>query len=255
MTDAALGRFYPDTYWGGAEPSLGWIHASQAEKTRFVAACGLGHGRVLDVGCGSGLFLQALDERRWHRAGVETGPVAAELARRSLGRDRVFTGTLIEARAAGWLTAADERFDLVTLWSALEHMNRPRENLIEVHRRLGPGGTLIVQVPNIACYQARWFKGAWFALDAPRHRHHFDAETLARLLTETGFSIYRQTHFSESHNVHALRQSLKTRLRSSVGRVIARPLFLVSIPFLMPLDYIMSAMGSGATLTVAARAI
>src|SRR5262245_43869007 len=48
MIAAELGRFYPNDYWGGAaEPSLDWIVSSQAEKTRFLARCGLNGGAIL----------------------------------------------------------------------------------------------------------------------------------------------------------------------------------------------------------------
>ncbi|MCI0487069.1 MAG: class I SAM-dependent methyltransferase [Blastocatellia bacterium] len=250
MTESELARFYPEDYWGaGDDPSQKWIVSSQSEKTRFLKKCNLAGGRILDVGCGSGLFLRALDAERWNRFGVETGPVASEAARRALGRDSIFNGTLIEA------SHDDAAFDVVTFWSALEHMNEPRENLIEARRIIKKGGSLIVQVPNAASYQARVFGGGWFALDAPRHRYHFTPETLGRLLAETGFEIYRTTFFSKAHNSHALRQSLKSKLRGEHSSFPGRALFLLSIPFIKPFDHLMTAMGKGATITTAARAV
>ena len=257
ISDDDLARFYPDTYWGDAgPPSDQWVMASQREKTRFVKKCGLAGGRVLDVGCGSGLFLRALDGEHWNRFGIEIGAVAAETARSAVaGGGEVFCGTLLDARDSGWLSDLDSGFDLVTLWSALEHMNNPRENLHEARRRLKAGGTLIVQVPNAASYQARWFGGRWFALDAPRHRYHFNPARLRQLLMDAGFEPYRLTLFSTSHNAHALRQSLKSTLfNSGLGPRAARALFVLSIPFQRPLDYAMTAIGSGATITVASRA-
>lgn len=249
MTESELARFYPEDYWGaGAEPSQKWIVSSQAEKTRFLKKCNLEGGRILDIGCGSGLFLRALDDARWDRFGVETGSVATEAARRALGNDRIFNGTLIEA------SHDEAQFDVVTLWSALEHMNEPRENLIEARRIIKKGGTLIVQVPNVSSYQARLFGGRWFALDAPRHRYHFTLETLGRLLAETGFEIYRTTFFSKAHNSHALRQSLKSKLRSEHSSIPSRALFYLAVPFIKPFDHLMTSMGQGATITTAARA-
>ena len=116
------------------------------------------------------------------------------------------------------------------------------------------GGSIIVQVPNAASYQASIFGGDWFALDAPRHRYHFSPDRLRQLLHETGFEVYRMTLFSKQHNAHALRQSLKVRLRAAHSRP-GLALFLVCIPFIKPFDFAMTALGKGATMTVAARAV
>ncbi|HLF83048.1 MAG TPA: class I SAM-dependent methyltransferase [Blastocatellia bacterium] len=249
MSDAELARYYPDDYWGVSEPTQKWIESSQSEKTRFLSRCGLPEGKILDVGCGSGFFLRALDAAKWDRFGVETSVAAVRTAERAIGSGHVFAGTLTQS------TWADSTFDVVTFWSALEHTNEPRANLREAKRIIKPGGSLIVQAPNAASYQARFFGGDWFALDAPRHRYHFTLSLLERLLSEIGFEIYRVTYFSKAHNSHALRQSLKAKLLTSDSSPISHALFYVSLPFVKPFDSVMSALGKGATLTVAARAV
>ncbi len=249
LREAELARFYPDDYWGGPEPSQKWISSSQVEKTQFLARCGLSGGSILDVGCGSGFFLRALDPKKWDRFGVETSAAASKAAEAAIGSGHVFTGTLT---ASSW---EDSRFDAVTFWSALEHTNEPRMNLREARRIMKTGGTLIVQLPNAASYQARVFAGDWFALDAPRHRYHFTLPVLERLLSETGFEVYRTTYFSKAHNSHALRQSLKAKLVTNNSSAFNHVLFYLSVPFVKPFDGAMSAFGKGATLTLAARAV
>jgi 2-polyprenyl-3-methyl-5-hydroxy-6-metoxy-1,4-benzoquinol methylase len=240
-----LAKFYPNEYWGGV-PTEGWIQHSQADKTSFLKQCQLAKGEILDVGCGAGFFLRALSGEGWVTWGVEIGAQAAQAAGRFVPEHHVFRGTLEEAGFA------DAKFDVVTFWSSLEHTNEPRANLLEARRILRPGGSVIVQVPNAASYQATLFKGDWFALDAPRHRYHFTPESLQRILRETGFSIYKTTFLSRAHNTHALRQSLKFKLwqRSPLHRAA----FLLAIPFLKPFDFLMSTAQKGATITVAARA-
>jgi 2-polyprenyl-3-methyl-5-hydroxy-6-metoxy-1,4-benzoquinol methylase len=248
MSDDELAFFYPHDYWGG-EPSLDWIRKSQAEKTRFLAGCEPHGGRILDVGCGAGFFLRALDPTVWDPFGIETGATAAAAAERIIGMGRIFNGTLIDS------ACEEAYFDVLTFWSALEHTNEPRDTLIEARRVVKRGGTLIVQVPNAASYQARWFGGDWFALDAPRHRYHFTAATLTRLLGETGFQIVRTSFHSKAHNTHALRQSLKAKLYSPSASAMRRAAFLACLPFIKPFDFLMSAIERGATLTLAARAV
>src|SRR5205085_1884008 len=124
MSENELAIFYPNDYWG-SDPSLDWIRRSQADKTKFLAACNLQSGCLLDVGCGAGYFLRALDPALWEPFGVETGKAAAATANRIIGAKRIFNGTLIDS------ACEDEYFDVVTFWSALEHTNQPREHLIE----------------------------------------------------------------------------------------------------------------------------
>lgn len=246
MTEQELFAFYPNDYWGESEETPEEVRASQAEKTNFLRACRLSSGTILDVGCGAGLFLRALDAQKWQRFGVETGVPAARAAARQLGEKNVVRGTLLQA------AYPNAFFDVVTFWSVLEHTSDPRGQLQEARRILKPRGTVILQLPNAGSYQTRWFGGDWFSLDAPRHRYHFNRETLARLLAEMGFAIYREDRFSKTHNAHALRQSLKTHLRATQSAA-GRALFLASIPWIKPWDWMQSSRGLGATLTVAAR--
>jgi len=248
LSDEELAFYYPSDYWGGT-PSLDWIRKSQAEKTGFLSRCEPHGGRILDVGCGAGFFLRALDPTTWDPFGVEISRAAADDAERVVGLGRIFNGTLLDS------ACEDTYFDVVTFWSALEHTNEPRASLVEARRILKPGGTLIVQVPNAASYQARWFGGDWFALDVPRHRYHFTPTTLARLLDETGYEVYRTSFHSKAHNAHALRQSLKAKLYAPPAGAFSRVAFLACIPFIKPFDYLMSALARGATLTVAAHAV
>ena len=246
MSDEQLARFYPNDYWG-EEPTHQWIVRSQTEKTSFASRCGLAEGRILDVGCGSGFFLRALDPARWERFGVETGGPAARAANKALGEGSVFQGALQDG------SFENATFDVITMWSALEHMNAPRAALIGARRLIKPKGSLIIQLPNADSYQLRWFKGDWFALDAPRHRYHFTPEHLNTLLAEAGFEIYKTSFASKAHNAHALRQSLKLQLKRRGYPSFA--LFYAAVPFIKPFDWFMSRVAGGATITLAARAV
>lgn len=238
-----LAAYYPEDYWG-EEPTLEWISRSQADKLSFLVKCGIAGGTILDVGCGAGYFLRALDGDRWERYGVETGNEAVAIARKHLGEEKIFSGTLLDV-------ASPVPFDVVSFWSSLEHMNDPGPNLEHAYRMLRPGGTVIVQVPNAASYQAEWFRSRWFSWDAPRHRYHYSLRVLTDLLERTGFSVSRTSFHSREHNAHALRQSMKALLWQG-SNPIARGTYLLLKPFTTPFDHVMSSLGKGATLTLAA---
>lgn len=240
--EAALAAFYPDEYWAeSAEPDQAWIDRTQREKTRVVLRHAPRGGRLLDVGCGAGFFLRALRPESWDRWGVEISPRSAAVADRHVGSGRVFAGRLGDARLEAGA------FDVVTFWASLEHLVAPRRELAIARALLRPGGLVIVQVPDFGSTQARRFGPDWFALDLPRHRHHFTRETLGRLLAEEGFEPIETLARSETHDRHALKQSLKSRL---VGRArLGRLRYYAAAPWLGVVDRIIG----GATLTVTSR--
>ncbi len=118
-------------------------------------------GRLLDVGCGSGMFLSLMKELGWTCGGVEPDPVAAAVAR-SLGHD-VQDGTIEDARLP------ENHFDAVTLSHVMEHFPKPAEALAAIARVLKPGGVFVSLSPNPAGIIRRCFGADWYNLDAPRH--------------------------------------------------------------------------------------
>lgn len=149
-------------------------------------------GRLLDVGCGEGLFLEIAKRRGWQTTGTEISGFAAEHAAKE-AECEVFQGELPDARFA------DGAFDLVTLWHVLEHVRDPLAYLTEARRILAEDGVLVVAVPNLnnvlmkAAY--RFFKGKPLRLYEPDekelHLFHFSDRTLTRSLNGAGFRVVR----------------------------------------------------------------
>ncbi|MBI2934849.1 MAG: class I SAM-dependent methyltransferase [Chloroflexi bacterium] len=136
-------------------------------------------GRLLDLGCGTGLFLYGFRRLGWETYGVEVSCHAAEAASRTLGLE-VFHGTLEEA------AFPEAHFDAVTLIHVLEHLPDPVGSLREVRRVLKPGGLLMMALPNVRSVAAFLFRSYWHGLDIPRHLGHFSPATLRQLLRVVG---------------------------------------------------------------------
>jgi 2-polyprenyl-3-methyl-5-hydroxy-6-metoxy-1,4-benzoquinol methylase len=143
-------------------------------------------GRLLDIGCSVGLFLENMASRPgWQVMGVEPSSIAANIAHKH-GLD-VFTGTLQQA------SFPNDSFDVVTMWDVLEHLHDPIASLVEIRRILNTNGVLVVRVPNLDSWNARVFGQYWAGLDAPRHLYVFSEDTLQRLLTKAGFRVLETT--------------------------------------------------------------
>lgn len=142
-----------------------------------------GPGRVLDVGCGDGRFLSAIQKLGWACIGVEPNQKAVEFARARLQLD---------VRQGDLSIINDElKFDLITMWDVLEHVPSPTSVLRHANRLLGSDGQLALSVPNWDSFERQFFHKRWIALDAPRHLYHFSPQTITRLLHKCDFEIER----------------------------------------------------------------
>lgn len=142
-----------------------------------------GTGSLLDVGCGTGAFLETCKRVGWQTTGMEPDPDARAIATEK-------TGNLIFPEMAS--VPVDQGFDVITMWHVLEHVPNLPETIGQLHARLKAGGTLIVAVPNSNSYDAQYFGAQWAAYDVPRHLSHFTPETIERLFNNNGFRLVGQ---------------------------------------------------------------
>jgi SAM-dependent methyltransferase len=151
--------------------------------------------RLLDVGCGTGVFLDLAREAGWDVAGVELSARHAAHARTTFGLD-VWQGDFLA------VPFAPGSFAAVTMWDFLEHVLDPRAVLAQARRLLVPGGLLLVFTIDCTSlfnttaglvYRAsggRAVRPIELLYDA-RHNYYFTPPALARLIETAGFRIER----------------------------------------------------------------
>jgi len=98
-------------------------------------------GRVLDVGCGTGLFLSVARRRGWEPYGIDDCEEAVAHARNHFELDP-WVGEFADFAAEG------RKFDVITGWDIIEHTRAPLELLEEMRRCLAPGGLIALSTPN-----------------------------------------------------------------------------------------------------------
>lgn len=201
-------------------------------------------GRLLDVGCGSGMFLRQAGRLGWRCWGIDVNAAVVERARSHAPEAILSVGTLDDVPAT-------PTFHLINMTHVLEHLGSPRRALRQCLERLAPGGTLRLGVPNIGSIEAKIFGRYWSGLDVPRHIVHFRPSVLARLLEETGFvDVEQRPAMFASSISESLILSLPEALRYRVlGSRWARGFYLAMI-FPASLSY---AVGNSGAIEVSAR--
>ena len=142
-----------------------------------------GGGRLLDVGCSTGNFLNEMRRRGiWQVEGVEPHVQAASYARERFGLT-VHVGKLADTELASGC------FDVVTMWNVLEHLHAPMANIRTVQRILRPGGLFIFSVPNLEGFGVRMFRRFWMGWELPRHLYYFPQAVLDQMLSTVGMQV------------------------------------------------------------------
>ena len=163
-------------------------------QARLLPQPGTSRQRLLDIGCGGGIFLEFVSSSRRLCFGVEPDPVARKLAC-SRGFD-------VRADISEW--DEPEAFDAITLNHVIEHLHRPAEILREAWKLLRHSGTIFVETPNIDSYGHDQFSRSWLALDVPRHLILFNKSSLQNLLVDAGFVDIRFHPRFENYGESAL---------------------------------------------------
>jgi 2-polyprenyl-3-methyl-5-hydroxy-6-metoxy-1,4-benzoquinol methylase len=154
-------------------------------------------GRLLDMGCGLGYFVNAAGQLpKWQAFGCEISPAAVQYARETLGLRNVCCGRLEKADFPG------HSFDIITMWDVLEHVPDPDPLLRRCGELLRENGFLFIRTPNAFAqiFRARLKKQVlgmrpeMCYLMARDHPHLYKQSGIRRLLERNGFSAIDFVH-------------------------------------------------------------
>ena len=188
-SDDIIGRYYDSSdYISHSDSKKGLINKLYhffrkqmlKKKVNLVTEYALG-GRLLDIGSGTGYFLNAAKDRGYRVSGIEKDSKAREYAITNFGLDIYDEQSLWNIR--------NESFDVITLWLVLEPMQNLNEVVAKIKNILKPDGVIILALPNHKSHDGKKYKGYWAAYDVPRHLWHFTPNTVEKLLSKHQFKI------------------------------------------------------------------
>jgi 2-polyprenyl-3-methyl-5-hydroxy-6-metoxy-1,4-benzoquinol methylase len=132
--------------------------------------------RLLDMGTGTGYFPAFMKSKGYQAAGVEVDPEARAFASMQFGIPVYSPEEFLNHKIEG-------KFDVITLWHVLEHLENFDLYIEKMLEYLQPGGSLVIALPNCSAYDARHYKEYWAGYDVPRHLWHFTPSTF-KILAE-----------------------------------------------------------------------
>jgi SAM-dependent methyltransferase len=174
-------------------------------------------GKLLEVRCSYGFFLEAAQRDGWQTAGIELDDGAARYGREKLGL-KIFSGTLESE-----LGKLEPPYDAIATFHIVEHVRDPIGFLQRCRKLLREGGALILKTPNVASWIAKRTGAYWEWLCPPAHIHLFSPRALELALEKSGFRVEKiWSRRGDANNnlfqlVHALGKHVVSRKNGAAG--------------------------------------
>jgi 2-polyprenyl-3-methyl-5-hydroxy-6-metoxy-1,4-benzoquinol methylase len=190
-SEDSIGDYYKaEEYISHTDTSKGFINKlykkvrvyTLQQKANFVISeTGLKNGSILDLGCGTGAFLDVIQNKGWMVTGVEPDEDARKRAK------TLYNLEVLPSSA--FKNLPSRSFDAITLWHVLEHVHDLHNYINQLKKVLKDKGKIFIAVPNYNSSDADSYKLYWAAYDVPRHLYHFTPKTMALLMQQHGLKI------------------------------------------------------------------
>ncbi len=155
---------------------------------------------ILDVGAGTGDFLKICSTNNWNVLGIEPSLNARNIAKE---KGIILKKELKEIK--------NNKFDVITLWHVLEHVENINEYITTLKKLLSNSGRIVIAVPNYKSYDAKYYKEFWAALDVPRHLWHFSQSSIHKIFAEENMIVEKTIPMRfDSYYVSLLSEKYKT---------------------------------------------
>ncbi|MBK8786847.1 MAG: class I SAM-dependent methyltransferase [Chitinophagaceae bacterium] len=152
-----------------------------AKRRLVINETGITKGTILDIGCGTGAFLNTMKEADWKITGLEPDRVARAKAAELYNIQPQEPAKLFELVPAS--------FNTITMWHVLEHVHELHAYIKQIEKLLAPDGKAFIAVPNYTSKDADMYAAHWAAYDVPRHLYHFSPQSMEKLLSQHGLKL------------------------------------------------------------------
>ncbi len=214
------------------------LFAFKRQTRRMLKQAGFRGGKIVDFGCGSGVYTEAI---------ARSGGSSAQV----VGLD-FFDSAPPGIRHASYTSFDDKAqldgtADLVTCFHVLEHDDDPQAILGQLEKLARSGGTIVIEVPHIDCPWRHVFGSQWDNWYLPFHRTHFSRASLRAAIERAGL------HIEAEHDIHI--PAIGRSLANLLGMSNSLPFVLISA-LAMPIQAAVEKITRGpSALRVVARKV
>ena len=134
---------------------------------------------IVDFGCGKGGFLSYLKKKKYTVVGVDSNKKA---------RDKCLEKNLKTYKS---INDFKENIDAITFWHSFEHVSKPNEIIDQIINQSKNNLTVVIALPNYRSFDAKHYGAFWAAYDVPRHRFHYSARGIKKLMKSYGFECLK----------------------------------------------------------------
>jgi len=135
----------------------------------------------LDIGCGTGEFLNACKNAGYDTKGIEPSKLARQQAIKNFD--------LLVSENTNLDQFENGQFDSISMWHVLEHVPSINKTIKELKRILNEKGKVIIAVPNHKSFDAQHYKEYWAGWDVPIHLWHFSKSSIKQLFIKYDFKL------------------------------------------------------------------
>ena len=174
--------------------------------------------KLLEIGCGTGVFLDKAKKHGFDCYGLELSEYAANFVRNM--RIPVETKSIEDANYPA------NSFDVVVMREVIEHLPHPLESLQTIHSWLKPGGVLFMATGNYDCPERMLRKSDWFYFMPEGHLNIFSNRTMRNYLQKVGFKKIDVTNQGDKLMEMLRRKNIITSGEAKPRNIFKRLVFL-----------------------------
>jgi 2-polyprenyl-3-methyl-5-hydroxy-6-metoxy-1,4-benzoquinol methylase len=190
-TADAIGPYYQsENYISHSDTGKGLVnklyklarrYTLSAKRRLVVKTTGLTKGRLLDIGCGTGAFINEMKQANWQVTGLEPDAGARQKAKDLYSLEPLAAQEIFNLKPGS--------YNAITMWHVLEHVHELHAYMNQFTQLLAGRGKLFIAVPNYTSADAVYYGPYWAAYDVPRHLYHFSPAAMEKLAAKHGFTI------------------------------------------------------------------